>query len=395
MNGLFNSKSSKKFLISITFTLIFIMVSAICAINLYAATIVSGNFEVDYSVQNDWGTGCQVNMLITNNGPVVNSWNVSWTFSGDQQITNMWGATYTQSGSSVTIQNETWNGSISTNGSVSIGFTLTYSGTNAVPSNISVNNSTSSSTNTPTQTTAPSSTSPATSTPGSTEGTFHVFLLLGQSNMAGYPTPLASDKVEDDRILVLDYDSNQWRVAVPPLHESWNNAIGPGDWFSKTIVDRIPEGDTIGLIPCAISGEKIETFMKNIGSKYDWIIQRSRIAQQSGGVIEGMLFHQGESNNGDTNWPNNVNTFVTDLRTDLSLGNIPFLAGELLYSGGCAGHNVLVNQLPNVVSNCYVISAEGLVVDPADTQWNLHFSHDSQVTLGKRYAQKMIEVLGW
>jgi arabinoxylan arabinofuranohydrolase len=232
---------------------------------------------------------------------------------------------------------------------------------------------------------------------------FHCFLLLGQSNMAGYALAQAADKMEDPRVLVLGYDNNstlgrvtdQWDVACPPLHAAWLDAIGPGDWFGKTVIQNVPAGDTIGLIPCAISGEKIETFMKVGGTKYSWIINRAKLAQQRGGVIEGILFHQGESNSGDTSWPGKVRTLVTDLRNDLNLGNVPFLAGELLYSGPCAGHNTLVNQLPSLITNCYVISANGLVQDPGDTTYHLHFSHDSSVEFGKRYAAKMIQVLGW
>ncbi|WOO37090.1 non-reducing end alpha-L-arabinofuranosidase family hydrolase [Anaerocolumna sp. AGMB13020] len=244
---------------------------------------------------------------------------------------------------------------------------------------------------TPTPTTTPSA------------AKFHCFLLLGQSNMAGYALAQASDKVEDPRVLVLGYDNNaalgrvtdQWDVASPPLHASWLDAIGPGDWFGKTMIQKVPAGDTIGLIPCAISGEKIETFMKSGGTKYNWIINRAKLAQQKGGVIEGIIFHQGESNSGDPSWPGKVKTLVEDLRKDLNLGNVPFLAGELLYSGPCAGHNTLVNQLPSLITNCSVVSASGLVVDSGDTQYRLHFSHDSSVTLGKRYADKMIQALGW
>ncbi|GEM_PF-1065876 len=231
---------------------------------------------------------------------------------------------------------------------------------------------------------------------------FHCFLLLGQSNMAGYAKTQDSDRVEDPRVLVLGYDNNprlgrvtnEWDIACPPLHPAWLDAIGPGDWFGKTMIQKVPAGDTIGLIPCAISGEKIETFMKSGGSKYDWIINRAKLAQQKGGVIEGIIFHQGESNNGDPNWPGKVATLVEDLRKDLNLGDVPFLPAELPYTGGCAGHNKLVNQLPSLISNCYVVSANGLVIDPDDT-YNLHFSHDSTVTLGKRYAEKLIQVLGW
>lgn len=221
--------------------------------------------------------------------------------------------------------------------------------------------------------------------------------------MEGYPKAQDADKVKNARIKVLGYDDcaatgrqkDKWDTAVPPLHSCWNSALGPGDYFAKTLVDVIPAGDTIGLVPCAISGEKIETFMKVGGTKYTWILQRAQLAQKAGGIIDGILFHQGESNNGDSTWPGKVNTLVTDLRTDLGLKDIPFLAGELLYSGGCAGHNKLVNQLPSVVKNAYVVSASGLVVDPTDTQWNLHFDHDSQVTFGRRYEAKMVEALHW
>ena len=541
---------------------VLVLVSALC-LSLYAAPVTVGNFTVDYVIQSSWGSGATINVTLKNNGPAVTSWTVGWTYPGNQTITNMWNASYTQSGASVTVKNLDYNASIPTNGSISFGFNINYSGSNSAPTSFTVNSSTSN-TPTPTQggiatptpiptvgpgtptptpapttatisafsqieaesyntqsgiqtescgeggqnigyiengdytvynninfgsgatgfqarvasstsggnieirldsisgslvgtcsvpgtggwqtwttsaclvsgtsgthnlylkftggsgylfnvnwfkfttgsvetpTSTPISTPTPTQTP-TTAGKFHCFLLLGQSNMAGYPKAQDSDKVEDPRVLVLGYDNNaalgrvtdQWDVACPPLHETYQGAIGPGDWFAKTLIQKVPAGDTIGLIPCAISGEKIETFMKVGGSKYSWIINRAKLAQQKGGVIEGILFHQGESNNGDTSWPGKVKTLVQDLKNDLNLGNVPFIAGELLYSGSCAGHNTLVNQLPSVITNCYVVSASGLVVDPADTQWKLHFGHDSQVEFGKRYAAKMIQALGW
>lgn len=231
--------------------------------------------------------------------------------------------------------------------------------------------------------------------------TFHVFLLLGQSNMAGYPKAEDADERQDPRIQVLGYDdcaatgrkTDEWDVAAPPLHECWNGAIGPADHFAKTLIETLPAEDTIGLVPCAISGERIETFMKVGGAKYGWIVERAKLAQQAGGVIEGILFHQGESNNGDESWPGKVSTLVADLKADLELGDVPFLAGELPYDGGCAGHNTLVNMLPAVVSNGHVVSADGLDLDVADAMWRLHFGHDAQVTFGQRYAAQMIEAL--
>lgn len=237
---------------------------------------------------------------------------------------------------------------------------------------------------------------------GSTEPVFHVFLLMGQSNMAGYSQAQAADKVENPRIKVLGFDDcaatgrveGEWDVAAPPLHECWNSAVGPGDYFAKTLIEKYPEQDTIGLVPLAVSGSKIEPFMKSGGDKWAWIIQRAQAAQEAGGVIEGILFHQGESNCGDSAWPGKVKTLVTDLRTELGLGNAPFLAGELLRTGACANHNTLVAQLPGQIDNAHVISAQDLAMDPADTTWELHFGHDAQVTFGQRYAATMIQVLG-
>jgi hypothetical protein len=238
---------------------------------------------------------------------------------------------------------------------------------------------------------------------GSTGSKFHVFLLLGQSNMAGYPKAQAADKVKNDRIKVLGFDdcsatgrkADQWDVAVPPLHECWNGALGPGDYFAKTLIDKIPANDTIGLVPCALSGQAIEVMMKSGGSKYTWILNRAKAAQQIGGVIEGILFHQGESNCGNSGWPDKVKTFITDLRTDLGIGDVPFLAGELAPTGACSQHNTLVNKLPTIMTKAYVVSAQGLVLDPADTTYHLHFDHDSQVTFGKRYEATMVQALGW
>lgn len=246
----------------------------------------------------------------------------------------------------------------------------------------------------------------ATSAPDVTSASgprFHLFLLLGQSNMSGYPKARPADLEENERIQVLGYDScsatgrnyMEWAAAVPPLHECWTAAIGPGDYFAKTLLASIPPEDTIGLIPCAVSGERIETFLKEGGARYPWIMSRAQTALESGGVIEGILMHQGESNTGDPAWPAKVKSLVDDLRADLALGDVPFLAGELPYDGDSARHNTLVGQLPTLIDNAWVVSAEGLIVDPTDTQWNLHFDHDSQVTLGQRYADVMKSVLGW
>jgi len=220
--------------------------------------------------------------------------------------------------------------------------------------------------------------------------------------MAGYAQARDADRVEDPRVSVLGFDdcpatgraADQWDTASPPLHECWNGAVGPGDWFAKTLLENLPEGDSIALVPCALSGKAIEVFMKGKDTQYDWIVRRAKAALAAGGRIDGILFHQGESNCGSPAWPAQVKTLVNDLRADLQLGEIPFLAGELPYAGNCARHNAQVAELPALIANTHVVSAEGLAVDPKDTRWNLHFGHDETVELGRRYAETMRAALG-
>jgi hypothetical protein len=90
-----------------------------------------------------------------------------------------------------------------------------------------------------------------------------------------------------------------------------------------------------------------------------------------------------------------VKAVVDRLRSDLGAGEVPFVAGELLYTptGCCGGHNTLVNQLPNVISNTAIARADGLSVLMTDGFGNVHFDVASQRTLGRRYGQLMLMLL--
>lgn len=246
-----------------------------------------------------------------------------------------------------------------------------------------------------------------TTTGGAGDSKFLVFLLLGQSNMEGAPQPETQDRAEDPRIKVLAYDNcptlsreyGKWYTASPPLH-SCSGGVGPGDYFAKTLLESLPEDATIGLVPCGVNGAPIDLFLKGVPRNshylppddhwetgYEWIISRALEAQKTG-TIAGILFHQGESNNEQPDWVGKVQGLVSDLRMDLGLGEVPFLAGEMYYQGAGAGHNELVRELPGVISNAHVISASGLT---GTDQW--HFDLASQRELGMRYGEKMQEVL--
>ncbi|TQL21824.1 cellulase family glycosylhydrolase [Streptomyces sp. SLBN-134] len=76
-----------------------------------------------YTVTNDWGGGFNAEVKVTNTGTApLKSWTVKWTWSGAQKVTNMWNASYTQSGPTVTAANAAHNGAVPAGGSTSLGF---------------------------------------------------------------------------------------------------------------------------------------------------------------------------------------------------------------------------------------------------------------------------------
>jgi endoglucanase len=100
-----------------------------------------GSCAVTYAVANDWGAGFTANVTIKNNATTnVNGWTLTWTFGGNQQITNLWNGRYSQSGQAVSVTNETHNATIGANGgTTSFGFNANYSGMNARPANFRLN----------------------------------------------------------------------------------------------------------------------------------------------------------------------------------------------------------------------------------------------------------------
>lgn len=98
-----------------------------------------GDCVVDYTVQNQWGSGFTGSIEITNNGSAVTSWTLKFEFTAGQTITNGWKGNFSQSGSTVTISSKGWNGSVGTGETVSAGFNATYSGANPAPENFTFN----------------------------------------------------------------------------------------------------------------------------------------------------------------------------------------------------------------------------------------------------------------
>jgi cellulase/cellobiase CelA1 len=84
-------------------------------------------------VVNQWPGGFQATITVTNGASARSSWRVGWTFPSGQVITQLWNASYTQSGSSVTASNVSYNGALAAGGTTSFGFTASWTSSNTNP----------------------------------------------------------------------------------------------------------------------------------------------------------------------------------------------------------------------------------------------------------------------
>ena len=253
------------------------------------------------------------------------------------------------------------------------------------------------------------------------DSNFHIYLCFGQSNMEGQGKIEEQDKTVDSRFQVmqamacsnLERTQGKWHTAIPPLCQC-ESGLSPADYFGRTMVKTLPDSIKIGVINVAIGGCDIRLFDKDKykdydstftedwfinkikayeGNPYKYFINLAKLAQQDG-VIKGILLHQGESNNGDEQWPSYVKKIYSDMLADLSMcaDSVPLLAGEVVSAKGncCSSMNTIINKLPNTIPTAYVISSS-----ECTAQDNAHFDSEGYRKLGKRYATKMLSLLGY
>ncbi len=252
---------------------------------------------------------------------------------------------------------------------------------------------------------------------------FWIFVCFGQSNMEGFPGVQDQDKTNvDDRFQVLasvDYPNmgrtkGNWYTAVPPLCRP-STGLCPADFFGRTMVANLPKNIRVGVVNVSVAGCKIELFektnyqayastaapwMKTIiktydGDPYQYLVDMAKQAQKDG-VIKGILLHQGESNNGDKQWPDKVKGIYDDLLGDLNLQaqDVPLLAGELVnvdQHGACAGMNTIIDALPETIPTAHVISSKGC---PCRGD-HMHFVPAGYREFGTRYGDQMLSLMGY
>ena len=229
---------------------------------------------------------------------------------------------------------------------------------------------------------------------------FHLYLLMGQSNMVGRDLKGMDSQQENPRILSLNPEG-QWVVAKDPLHAKIGKiecGVGPGLSFATEMLkDEKNPKVTIGLIPCAVGGTPLKRWTKGKdGDLYEQAIARAKAASKDG-VIKGMIWHQGETDsekqaNADS-YGTRLARMIQDLRKDLDQPELPVVLGQLgeflsltpAKFPGAPTVQAALKKIPDTVPHTAFADSAGL----GHKGDKLHFNAEASKELGIRFAKAM------
>lgn len=227
------------------------------------------------------------------------------------------------------------------------------------------------------------------------DSNFHIYILMGQSNMAGRGEITRKyEKRGHDRLFMLD-KAGRWVSAKHPLHFDKPKiaGVGPGLSFGIEMARARPDV-RIGLVPCAVGGTPIDRWQPGafdeVTGTHPWddAVRRIRQAKRSG-VIKGVLWHQGEGDSRPEKaavWLKKLVELAGRVREETGDPALPLVAAEL---GRYRQEYGLINRelarLPDTLGFSAVVSSKGLKHKGDGT----HLRSSSSRRLGKRFARAM------
>jgi hypothetical protein len=228
-----------------------------------------------------------------------------------------------------------------------------------------------------------------------------VYLLIGQSNMAGRGKVEEIDSTTHANIWMLNKEEN-WVPAREPLafDKPAVVGVGPGYAFAREITNADPSS-TICLVPSAIGGSKIDLWKPGAYDSvtkthpYDDAIRRIKKALQSG-ELKGIIWHQGESDANvalSASYENKLRELIQRFRAELNAPAVPFILGEIGdFKPGENKYIPVINSIIRTVAgttkNAALAESKGLTHKGDFT----HFDAASARELGKRYAAAFLAV---
>lgn len=234
---------------------------------------------------------------------------------------------------------------------------------------------------------------------------FDVYLMIGQSNMAGRGELEAQDTTEYvEGVYLLDTDGNPVKAKSPfNRYSTIRKDIGlqgysPANNFSKLMHSR--SGRKILIVSNARGGSSIDHWLPGDKHRFlDEAVRRTRQAMQYG-KLKGIAWHQGESNiqKGITGYVEKFKTMIAALRDSLGQGDVPVVVGQVGQWGWAPAADIatfndsIVPKIAEEVANSRYVFSNDLARRYKDNERDPHFGRKAQRELGRRYADAMTEL---
>lgn len=228
------------------------------------------------------------------------------------------------------------------------------------------------------------------------------FLMIGQSNMAGRGALNDLSELSSAHVWMLRQD--EWTEAREPVTLDKPQLAGAGLGLTFGIAVHMLTGEDVGLIPASLGGTGLDAWMPEC-DLYEEAVRRAVRAMNSGAVLSGVLWHQGEN---DSKYFDKAFTYTKRLRRMMQaltdrlnqeaermedktriLSPLPVLVGELgdyLDDNASSLYHRAVNEQLHAFAALRPEYACVQASDLPDKGDALHFSTLSQRRLGLRYA---------
>lgn len=230
----------------------------------------------------------------------------------------------------------------------------------------------------------------------------HLFLLAGQSNMAGRGEVTPDRREPIPGVFALREDGS-WGPAVDPIH--WDKTVagvGLARSFALAYQAQHP-GVDVGFVPAACGGSPVEVWVPGAyyeptrSHPYDDALARVA-AVRNRGELKGILWHQGEADSRPERvglYEARLGELFARMRRDLGDADLPILVGQLgrfperPWTEDKERVNAIHQRIAAGDPNIGYVSAEGLTAKDD----LIHFDTAGLVELGRRYAEAW-ETLG-
>lgn len=229
---------------------------------------------------------------------------------------------------------------------------------------------------------------------------YDIILVAGQSNTHfGYGIDSTFDQ-PDDAIFQLGRSENDHVIipAVEPLdhYTKMDSCIGFALTFAKLYrQEYLEKGRRVLIIPCGISGTSFIGQHWNSGNQfYIDAVSRTNYALSNypASKLVAILWHQGESDEGNLNYQNDLDLMITQMRSEVLSPDIPFILGGMVpywvnQSGNLQVIQQIISETPQRLTNCgYANPDLPFTIDKGDNSVDqIHYDANGQRELGRRY----------